>query len=220
MLDHSGVSDEPFVDYYDLLQLSPKADVDTIQRIFRHLAKKCHPDLHASNGDPPGPEADRFRLLLEAHKTLTEPATRAAYDARYEVYWDGRWKLAAEASETGKAGEAGEAGEGRAFGDDTEAREKMLSLLYVQRRRNMRAPGLGEYEISQMLRTPIELIEFHVWYLREKDWVLRLDSGQLAISALGVDKIEQSQLRLGSDRLLSARGVTSQPEEEGRTEEK
>ena len=33
-----------FVDYYELLQVSPNADEDTIQRVFRHLAKKHHPD--------------------------------------------------------------------------------------------------------------------------------------------------------------------------------
>ena len=28
-----------FIDYYELLQVSPNADEDTIQRVFRHLAK-------------------------------------------------------------------------------------------------------------------------------------------------------------------------------------
>lgn len=32
------------VDHYEVLQLSPRADQDTIQRVFRHLAKRLHPD--------------------------------------------------------------------------------------------------------------------------------------------------------------------------------
>ena len=36
--------DQGFVDYYELLQLSPNADDETIHRVFRHLAKRLHPD--------------------------------------------------------------------------------------------------------------------------------------------------------------------------------
>ena len=44
------MTEDPFVDYYDLLQLSPNADEDPIDRVFRRLAKKCHPDIgEASN---------------------------------------------------------------------------------------------------------------------------------------------------------------------------
>ena len=38
------MSGEAFVDYYELLQVSANADEDTIHRVFRHLAKKHHPD--------------------------------------------------------------------------------------------------------------------------------------------------------------------------------
>jgi curved DNA-binding protein CbpA len=185
------VPDQPFVDYYDLLQLSPNADEDTIHRVFRHLAKKCHPDLKE------GSDPDRFRRLAHAHATLTDAESRAAYDALYQDYWNRKWRIASEASD------------GSAFAEDHDTREKLLSLLYVQRRRDMRSPGLGEYEMARLLRIPVELVEFHLWYLREKGWVQRIDTGQLAISANGVDSIEQSQLRLPSDHLLATRGTRS-----------
>jgi hypothetical protein len=188
------VTDEAgFIDYYDLLQLSPNADEDTIHRVFRHLAKKVHPD----NGE--SSDVDRFRQLLEAHRVLTDPDTRAGYDARYQEYWNRKWKLASDASTN------------TAFDADRVTREKILSLLYVQRRRTMNAPGLGEYELARLLRTPVELVEFHVWYLRSKGFVERLDNGMLAITANGVDQIEQNHLRLGSDRLIAAHG---EPDEE------
>ena len=183
------MTDGAFVDYYDLLQLSPNADEDTVHRVFRHLAKKCHPDL-AEGGDPA-----RFRLLVKAHTTLSDPESRAAYDARYQEHWNHRWRIASEASD------------GSAFSEDRETRDKLLSLLYVQRRRDMRSPGLGEYEMAKLLTIPVELVEFHLWYLREKGWVQRIESGQLAISANGVDSIEGSRLRLPSDRLLASRGT-------------
>jgi curved DNA-binding protein CbpA len=36
--------DLPLPDHYEALQLSPRADRDTIERVFRHLAKRLHPD--------------------------------------------------------------------------------------------------------------------------------------------------------------------------------
>lgn len=183
------MSETGFVDYYELLQLSSNADADTIDRVFRHLAKKFHPD----NTD--SADSDKFRLLLEAHRTLADPEARAGYDVKYQDYWNHKWRLASEA------------GDGTAFDNDRETRESLLSLMYVQRRRDMKSPGLGDYEMAHLLRMPIELVEFHVWYLKAKGWVERLETGQLAISALGVDEIEQGRLRLRHDRLLTAPGV-------------
>jgi curved DNA-binding protein CbpA len=180
------VSEEPFVDYYDLLQLSPNADEDTIDRVFRHLAKKCHPDLGEAG------DGVRFRMLARARTILSDPESRAGYDAKYQEYWNRKWKLASDATQ------------GTAFAEDTATRQRILSLLYVQRRTEMRMPGLGEYEISRLLRTPVEMVEFHIWYLREKGLVHRLDTGQLAITALGVDRIERDQLRISDDRLLGS----------------
>jgi curved DNA-binding protein CbpA len=179
------VSETVFVDYYELLQLSANADTDTIERVFRHLAKKLHPD------NPESANPDRFRLIVEANRILSDPETRAGYDVKYQDYWNRKWKLASEAND------------GTAFGDDREIREILLSMLYVQRRRNMKSPGLGDYEMARLLGKPFELVEFHVWYLKAKGWVERLDSG-LAISALGVDQVEQSRLHLRNDRLLTS----------------
>ena len=45
-------------DHYEILQLSPRADQATIQRVFRLLAKRFHPDNHESG------DADRFKQLM------------------------------------------------------------------------------------------------------------------------------------------------------------
>ncbi|HYY05797.1 MAG TPA: J domain-containing protein, partial [Candidatus Limnocylindria bacterium] len=42
-LGDKPVEGTPFVDYYELLQVSPNADDETIHRVFRLLAKKHHP---------------------------------------------------------------------------------------------------------------------------------------------------------------------------------
>lgn len=179
------MSEASFVDYYDLMQVSPNADEDTIQRIFRHLAQKWHPDHQ--QGD-----TERFKRLVEAHKVLTDPETRAAFDVRYQRFWESKWKLAADAAD------------GHGLADDKDVRERLLSLYYVERRSRMQDPGLGEMEVARLMRIPIELIDFHIWYLKEKGWVQRLENGQLAITASGVDQVESGRLRLTPDRLLTA----------------
>jgi curved DNA-binding protein CbpA len=177
-----------FVDYYELLQVSPNADDDTIQRVFRHLAKKHHPDASEQS------DSSHFNRLLDAYRTLTDIQARAAYDVRYQRHWDQNWKVASEAGTSSPDNT-----------DDVVIRERLLSLLYVQRRRHMRHPGLGELEIARLMDLPAEHLSFQLWYLREKGWVARLDTGYLAITAEGVDKVEESRLRLDPDRLIEAR---------------
>jgi hypothetical protein len=41
---------------------------------------------------------------------------------------------------------------------------------------------------------PREMLDFHLWYLRDKGWIMREDDGSMAITADGVD---QSLLRRG-----------------------
>jgi len=177
------MSANEFVDFYDLLQLSSNADTETIERIFRHLAKKLHPDHSDQTNN------DQFIKIVEAYEVLSNPETRASYDAKYQDYWHRKWKLVSVASDLSE------------IDDDKSARERILSLLYVQRRRSMKSPGLGEVEISRLLNTPLELVDFHLWYIRTKGWVERLDTGHLAITALGVDQVEQNQ-SLSPEKLI------------------
>jgi hypothetical protein len=190
------MSADEFIDYYELLQLSPNADTETIERIFRHLAKKFHPDNTESA------DTDRFYQIVEAHRTLSDPETRAGYDVKYQDFWNRKWRLASEASDSS------------AFSNDQVIRERLLSLLYVQRRRTMNSPGLGEYAMARLLSSPPELMEFHLWYLKAKGWVERLQTGLLAITAAGVDQVEQSRLLLSPDHLIEEHIPASEDAEE------
>jgi len=184
---------DAFVDYYELLQVSTTANEDTIHRVFRHLAKKYHPDA------PDHGNAETFNLLVEGHRTLTNVEARAAYDAKYQQYWDRSWKLASEASDA------------QGLVDDVGIRERLLSLFYVQRRRSMRNPGMGEMDLARLVGMPPEHVEFHLWYLREKGWIMRLESGLFAITAEGVDQVERHRLRVTPERLIETRVPQADP---------
>jgi len=42
---------EGFIDYYEILQLNQRADQETMDRVYRFLAKRYHPD-NQNTGDP------------------------------------------------------------------------------------------------------------------------------------------------------------------------
>ena len=182
------MSAEAFVDYYELLQVSPNADEDTIQRVFRHFAKKYHPDA-SNQGDP-----ELFNRLLDAYRTLTDVSLRAAYDVKYQRHWHQTWRVAAEAASAANV-----------VTDDASCRERLLELFYVQRRRDMRNPGMGQIDLERVMDLPHEQMAFHLWYLREKGWIQRLDTGLLAITAEGVDQVEQRRVQLEPGRLIEQR---------------
>ena len=62
------------MNYYLLLGVPRDADADTIRRAFRVLARRYHPDA----GE--GSSAERFREILAAYETLTDPTQRSHYD--------------------------------------------------------------------------------------------------------------------------------------------
>lgn len=65
------------LDYYAILQVHPNAEPEVIEAAYRRLAAKYHPDVN------PSPDATvRMQAINEAHRVLSDPARRAAYDAR------------------------------------------------------------------------------------------------------------------------------------------
>lgn len=163
--------DKHLPDYYEILQCSPRADTETIERVFRHLAKRYHPD-NRDSGD-----ANKFAELVEAHDILADPVQRAAYDVSYDRVRESRWRVFNQDSANSQ------------IKSDAQLKLAILSLLYVARRNNHLEPGVGTIELERVLNSPIEILEFQMWYLRETHAVERLTSGHFAITALGVDKL-------------------------------
>lgn len=180
----------PFVDFYEALQVSPNADRDTIERVFRHLAKRYHPDNQHTGDDP------KFQRVLEAYRVLSDPEARASYDVGYQQNKAREQSLVGEAAEFGSSS------------DDAVLRERLLSLLYVKRRRDVARPTIGNVELERLLACPQEILDFHTWYLKEKGFLEQTDRGY-AITALGIDQAEASRARTPRDRLLSERATAA-----------
>jgi hypothetical protein len=175
-----------FTDYYEVLQLSQKADQDTVDRVYRLLVKRYHPD-NQETGDP-----HKFAEVVEAHRILSDPEARATYDIHYEQ------------TRQAIVGILDKAQNEDGFDGDLRTFETILSLLYVARRRDPVRGGLGTVQMERMLDRPAEYLEFHLWYLREKGWVERLENGHMAITANGVDRVMHLEnVNLRRDRMIA-----------------
>ena len=83
-----------FVDHYEALQLSQNANVETVERVYRLLAKRYHPDNQATG------DTERFAAVQEAYEVLSNPQLRAKYDVAYDEHRNLQWKIFNQESAT------------------------------------------------------------------------------------------------------------------------
>jgi hypothetical protein len=168
----------PEIDYYEFLQISQKAELATIQRIYKFMASRLHPD-NPETGDPEG-----FLLLNRAYEILSDPKRRAEYDAAYhatDVELNPIFGLSDFVN--GIEGEMN-----RRLG--------ILSMLYNRRRTNSEHPGVSMFEIEKRMGFPREYLDFTAWYLRSKQYVTMGDNAELALTATGVDYVETNATQI------------------------
>jgi curved DNA-binding protein CbpA len=171
-----------FVDYYEVLQISPNADVETIRRVYRMQAQRFHPDnLESGN-------AEAFRKISAAYEVLNDPQRRAAYDRDHR---EARRRSAIGVTEPPSV---------PPVMDEMQRREKILGLLYSRRFSNPQQPSLNLRELEALLSTPRSDLEFSLWYLKECGYLVRTDSAHHTITLKGVQFAEG--LKTGSAKWL------------------
>jgi hypothetical protein len=180
------MTDSTFLDCYAVLQLSPSADLETVERVYRLLAKRYHPD-NADSGD-----ADKFREVHSAYEILSDSERRAEFDRHYDAHRRTRSTVFDQS-----AAATGPSSDRRIF-------RGVLSLLFDQRRKNPVSGGLGSVDLERILGIPCEDLEFPTWYLKRKGWIEVLDSGQYAITVEGIDTIVSERGTFSEDRLIES----------------
>jgi len=173
------------IDYYEDLQVSSNADLETIERVYRLLAKRYHPDNNGSGN------TEKFNIITTAYRELSDPEKRAAFDVKYEKERTRQFKNISEAS----------CSEG--FEADQRIRHSILSILYVEIRKDSFHPGIGLWQLEKFVGWPEKILEFHTWYLKERGWIKPTDTGGYAITVSGVDVVEENELTLGKGRLIT-----------------
>jgi curved DNA-binding protein CbpA len=180
-----------FIDFYEILQVSPTADTETIHRVYRILAQRFHPDNRETGSE------EIFRTLSEAYSTLGEPEKRAAYDVRHREERRLTWRIFDQSN--------------AALGVDSEKRKRhgILQLLYRKRLMAPEQPAMTLHDFEELLGVPKEHLEFPLWYLREGQFVQRTDSGRHSITLKGVDLAETLSERREAPMLLAASRAAS-----------
>lgn len=68
--------------YYDILEVSPKASKQIIDKAYKTLAKKYHPD--ANPEDRKEWAEEKFKKINEAYEVISDEEKRAEYDKKLE----------------------------------------------------------------------------------------------------------------------------------------
>lgn len=74
-----------YKDYYKSLGVDRKASQEDIQRAYRKLARKYHPDINKASDSE-----DKFKDINEAYEVLGDPEKRTRYD-QLGSGWDGQF---------------------------------------------------------------------------------------------------------------------------------
>jgi len=174
------------VDHYEAMQISANAEPETIQRVYRLLAQRYHPDNKETGN------AARFRELAEAYDVLSDPERRAQYDAVHQRLWRERWKMIDGSNDEIDVQ------------SEQIARLTLLELLYTRRRTEPSQPAMSMLDIEALIGRPREHLEFSIWYLTQKRYVQRGDDSGLTITAEGVEYLENNIDGIAQTRLLRA----------------
>jgi len=162
------------VDYYEFLQISPNADVDTIHRVFRFLAARFHPD-NPKSGNP-----EQFRLLKVAYDVLSDRQQRAEYDAARRRESPQPFSSSIDFMD-GAEGELNR-------------RLATLAVLYEKRRTNPTFPEVPIGDIEERMGFPRDYMDFTLWYLQQKKYIFKGDNARYALTAEGVDFVETQRV--------------------------
>ncbi len=162
--------------YYQILQVDPGAHSTIIRYAYRFLAAMFHPD-NGETGD-----AEKFKTITEAWRTLSDNNKRAAYDAQMGVQ---------AATAPGAAPGTGHGGmpnmpKASLSWSEIELRLAVLQVLMEARRKKPQTGGASARMLMDCLNCQLGDIEYVLWYLREKGYIMRTEAAFL-ISIQGVD---------------------------------
>ena len=166
--------EEP-VDYYEALQVNTSADPETIDRVYRLLAQRFHPDNQQTGNE------SRFRTLLEAYTVLRDPEKRARYDLLHQQRRQDRWRLVSSGAQSEND-----------FEMEQIVRLTVLEALYTKRRLEPTNPGIFFREFERLTGRAREHLEFTIWFLVQKKFVTQGDNSQLVLTVDGAEYLEQT----------------------------
>ena len=163
-----------FQDHYIALGLEPKADSETIQAAYTKLARMYHPDT------PETGDAIKFEAINMAYEVLSDPLLRVEFD-----------KLKGIDRDAGNPVFSG-AGFFDALKEVAMLRSAVLCILCDRRRVKPFRPTVSLRDLENMLQSSSDQLNFALWYLKQRSYVVNDDKSNLQVSAEGMDYLERN----------------------------
>ena len=156
------------VDHYIFLQVCNSAEPGAIEAAYQRLARRYHPT------NPTTANKELYERTLEAYDILSEPIARSTYDVSLSV----------------SAAALNEEPNERDMGKLQKERLEIMQLLYWRRFERPYKPIVTIHEMETLLKISKERMEFNLWFLRERGWLVRSDNACFVISSGGVQAME------------------------------
>lgn len=205
-----------FVDLYEILQVSPHAEKDTIKRVHQILSLKYQLAAPENNA------VAYFAQLQQAAATLLDSKTRAAYDLERQAHLSVQapsapspeavrsaaastapqpvpappppaepvTPTAPEAPAAPAARSTGRFMEGLDIDGEKRRRAGLIEICYRQRILKPRQPALSVKQLEDGMELTVDELEASLWYLKETDLVRVSDAGNYAVTVRGMNAIE------------------------------
>ncbi len=192
------------IDFYELLQVNRDAHPTIIRYAYRFLAAMYHPD----NGETGN--ADKFRIISEAWRTLSDEGKRAAYDLSLGLMDQRKSELnktEATAAPIFKKDGLPHNPKTNLTWDEIELRIAVLQvLLEARRKRPQTGGGSGKMLMDCLNIDTVSVVEFALWYLREKGYI-EVGERNFMITASGVDYLTE---QLSKTQVLGGGSATEE----------
>jgi curved DNA-binding protein len=160
-----------FQDHYSILGVEPKADLAAIQAAYAKLTEKYGPD------NPETGDAEKLECVSLAFEVLTDPDLRASFNQLKGI------------------DESNAVFSGAVFFDalkfTSDLRVAVLCLLCDRRRTKPFKPSLSIRQIESMLQATSEELDFALWYLKQRAFVINDDKSSLQITVQGMDQLDR-----------------------------
>lgn len=163
------------VDHYETLQVSRRADADTLRRVYHLMAQRYHPDNLETGSE------ELFRQVVKANEVLSDPARRAAFDVQLASHDQARLHLFENWQSS------------RGVQSEVLKRQAILRLLYNKRFTDSDQPWIILRDFENLMGCPREHLEFSFWVLRENKLVTRGDNARYEITYQGVAAVEAEE---------------------------
>ncbi|MEW5979833.1 MAG: DnaJ domain-containing protein [Acidobacteriota bacterium] len=193
--------------YYEILQISPRAEQLVITKVYRLLAAYYHPDNRQTGNE------ERFKDVIEAYEVLSDPARRSQYNAAIGAKADNAQGPGSEEQRSAHSThretlrsrldqmDVPSNGDGLS---ERDLRKLLLLALYDVRRNNPGKPEISLLVLSELLGCHVDDLEFTNWYLKEKGLIRINESANFSITVAGVDYVEGDLLKgKGEKTILS-----------------